>query len=253
MKSILVPLLCLLSFSCFSASAPQDTLIDTAHYDDGDKIPYLLTQTPGSPPKYILILMPGGNGIMNIQKNPDGSIYFQSGGNFLIRSRSIFADEAFATVSLDGDRSVKRMRAVVADIKSKFSGTQIYIVGTSRSTLATIYLAENMDGEVNGFIHTSSMSAIGGLDTRNSKSRNLIVAHKLDGCRLTPASSSIENHERYGTDLILMEGGITEGDPCQAMGYHGYNGIEGDTIERIKHWIKGKPAQTDIGKSNPAK
>ena len=42
MKSILAPLLCLLSFSCFSASAPQDTFIDTAHYDDGDKIPYLL-------------------------------------------------------------------------------------------------------------------------------------------------------------------------------------------------------------------
>jgi hypothetical protein len=184
--------------------------------------------------------MPGGNGIMNIQKNLDGSIYFQSGGNFLIRSRAIFADDEFSTVSIDGDRSVKRMRAVISDLKSKYPSAKIYIVGTSRSTLATIYLAENIDGEVTGFIHTSSMASIGGLDSRKSKSRNLIVTHKYDGCRSTPSSSSIENHESYGTDLIVVEGGFSEGDPCQPMGHHGYNGIETETIQKIKNWIKAE-------------
>ena len=239
MKSIIIPIILILWSSCYaSTSTPVDSYVDSAHYDDGEKIPYLLTNVNELTPKYILILMPGGNGIMNIQKNPDGSLYFQSGGNFLIRSRMIFSDHEFATVSIDGDRSIKRMRAVISDLKSKYPKSEIYIVGTSRSTLATIYLSENIDGEVAGFIHTSSMSSIGGLDTANSKSRNLIVTHMHDGCRLTPSSSSIENHERYKTDLIVVEGGFNEGDPCQAMGFHGYNGIEKETIQKIKDWIK---------------
>ncbi|CAM3704651.1 hypothetical protein [Polynucleobacter antarcticus] len=237
MKIFLLLFCSMISLTLF-AKEPVDSFVNTAHYDDGDKIPYILTSVNLSSPKYILIMMPGGNGMMSIQKNIDGTIYFQSGGNFLIRSRAIFTDDEFSTISIDGDRSIKRMRIVVRDLKSKFPNAQIYIVGTSRSTLATIYQSENMDGEVTGFIHTASMSAIGGLDTRKSKSRHLIVAHKYDECRLTPPSSSLENNRRYGTDLILMEGGVTEGDPCQALGYHGFNGIETETIQKIKNWVK---------------
>jgi len=222
---------------CFAA-APADMYVDSAHYDDGDKIPYLLTTAGSATPKYVLVLMPGGAGLMNIRKSEDGSIQFDFSSNFLIRSRTTIADGEFAAISLDADRSPKRMRAVVADLKAKYPSAQIYIVGTSKSTIATIYLSENMDGEVAGFIHTASMAAIGGLDTRKSKSRNLIVTHKNDGCRLTPPSSSIENHDTYGTDLIVIEGGIAEGDPCLAMGHHGFNGVETETIQKIKNWIK---------------
>ncbi|CAM3612059.1 hypothetical protein [Polynucleobacter brandtiae] len=235
---IIILLLILLKLSNSFAGEAVDSFIDTAQYDDGDKIPYLQTAVGSTLPKYVLIMMPGGNGIMNIKKNADETIYFQSGGNFLIRSRGLFADDEFRTISIDGDRSIKRMRIVIADLKLKFPNAKIYIVGTSRSTLATMHQSENMDGEVNGFIHTASMGSISGLDTRKSKSKNLIVAHKNDGCRLTPASSSIENHDTYGTDLILMEGGISEGDPCQAFGHHGFNGIEKETIRNIKAWIK---------------
>lgn len=237
MKYFLVLLAFLISQICIAAS-PIDAYVDSAHYDDGDKIPYLLTTASSKAPKYVLVLMPGGAGLMNIRKNEDGTIQFDFSSNFLIRSRALFADDEFATISLDADRRPKRMRAVVADLKTKYPNTQIYVVGTSKGTLATIYLSENMDGEVAGFIHTASMSSIGGLDTRKSKSRNLIVTHKNDGCRLTPSSSSIENHESYGTDLIVIEGGIAEGDPCLAMGHHGFNGVEAETIQKIKNWIK---------------
>ena len=33
-------------------------------------------------------------------------------------------------------------------------------------------------------------------------------------------------------------GGTAEGDPCQAFGHHGYNGIERETIDAIKQWIR---------------
>jgi hypothetical protein len=224
------------SLSCF-ASQPQDSYVDSAYYDDGDKIPYLLTTTNSKNPQYALILMPGGNGVMKIQKNPDETVYFHYKGNFLIRSRILFADNDFIVISTDADRSLKRMRAIIADVRSKYLGIKIYIAGTSSSTRVTSYQSENMDGEVQGFIHTSSLNLIGGLDTRNSKSRNLIVTHKDDECKFTPPSSSIENHERYGTDLIVMEGGFSEGDPCEAMGHHGFRGIEQETVQKIKNWI----------------
>lgn len=219
-------------------SEKVDFYVNTARYPDGDEIPYVFVPSNNLPPKFILIVMPGGNGTIGLKKNEDGTPFYNGKGNFLIRSRGIFADNDVAVVVIDRGRSLDRMRGVITDLRSKFPHTKIFIAGTSLSTTETIYMAENMDGEVAGFIHTSSVSAIGGLDTRNRKSRNLIVSHKYDGCRVTRPSSSIENSEQYGTELFLVEGGIDEGDPCQAAGYHGYRGIEQEVVEKIKAWMR---------------
>ena len=220
------------------ASESIDVYVDSAHFDDGDKIPYVFTPSRIMPPKYVLIMMPGGNGTMGIQKNEDGTPFFNGKSNFLIASRALLSDNDIATISIDRGRSLSRMRAVIADVKSKYPQVKIYIAGTSLSTTETIYQSENMDGEVAGFIHTSSVSSIGGLDTRKSKSRNLIVVHKYDGCRNTPPSSGISSHEDYGTDLIVMEGGFNEGDICGPATYHGYNGIRNEVTAKIREWIK---------------
>jgi hypothetical protein len=215
-----------------------DLYIDSARFSDGDVIPYVFIPSSSLPPKYVLIMMPGGKGTIGLKKNEDGSPFYSGKGNFLIRTRGLFADDELAVIVIDRGRSLDRMRGVIADVKTKFPSAKIFIAGTSLSTTETIYMAENMDNEVAGFIHTSSVGSIGGLDTRNRKSRNLIVTHKYDGCRVTPPGSSIENHERYGTELFIAEGGIDEGDPCQAAGHHGYRGIEQEVVNKIKAWIK---------------
>jgi hypothetical protein len=219
-------------------SEKLDLYIDSARFTDGDAIPYVFVPSSKLPPKYVLIVMPGGKGTIGLKKNEDGSPFYSGKGNFLIRTRGLFADDELAVIVIDRGRSLDRMRGVIGDIKTKFPSAKIFIAGTSLSTTETIYMSDNMDGEVSGFIHTSSVGSIGGLDTRNRKSRNLIVTHKYDGCRVTPTNSSIENHERYGTELFLMEGGIDEGDPCQAAGHHGYRGIEQEVVNKIKAWIK---------------
>jgi hypothetical protein len=38
-------------------------------------------------------------------------------------------------------------------------------------------------------------------------------------------------------DLIAMQGGENQGDPCEAFAYHGYNGLERDVVARIAAWI----------------
>jgi hypothetical protein len=193
---------------------------------DGSSVSYLLTTTGSQTATYAVILMPGGNGIMS-----PGS------GNFLIRSRTLFAEGPFIAASTDATNKPDRIMAIVGDLQRRYPGVKVYVVGTSRSTGATLALVRPLDGKVAGFVHTSSMNGISSLDPRGLKSRNLIVLHKKDTCQVTNPSNGIASNRSYGTDLIEMEGGISTGDECEALSYHGYNGIERETVDKIKQWI----------------
>jgi hypothetical protein len=41
-------------------------------------------------------------------------------------------------------------------------------------------------------------------------------------------------------ELITFTGGVDQGDPCEAMAYHGFNGLEKDVVARIAGWIKAR-------------
>jgi len=114
---------------------------------------------------------------------------------------------------------------------------KVYVVGTSRSTESTMALAAPLDGKVAGFVHSSSMSAISGFDTRPFRSRHLIVLHKGDVCRVTLPTAGEAAHRKFGTELIEMDGGKATGPDCEAFSHHGYNGIEAETVNKIKAWI----------------
>jgi hypothetical protein len=203
---------------------------------DGRSVPYLLTAGGGNP-TYAVILMPGGPGILEPRLGTNGKPTFRAGGNFLIRSRALFATGPFVAASTDATTSPERILAIVGDLQKRFGTLKVYVIGTSRSTDSTMALAAPLDGRVAGFVHTSSMSAIGSFDPRKFKSRHLIVLHRLDACRVTRPSAGEASHRSYGTELIEMDGGKSTGDDCEAFAYHGYNGIERETIDKIKAWI----------------
>jgi hypothetical protein len=225
----------------FASSACAADAVVVARNGTGKEIPYLLTFAGADyhklTPKFITIAMPGGVGSL-APKIVDGKPSIQSGGNFLIRSRELFADEDFVAASTDATSDSGRMLSIVNDLHGMFKDAQIYIIGTSRSTDDTMELAESLDGKVAGFIHTSSMVHVVYFNPRNFKSRHLLVHHKNDSCNVTYFSAAESSHEKYGTPLIVMEGGISVGNVCQAFAYHGYNGIEKETVEKIKEWIR---------------
>jgi hypothetical protein len=173
-----------------------------------------------------VILMPGGKGIMS-----------PNNGNFLIRSRAIFAEGPFVAASTDATSKPDRIMAIAGDLQRRYPGVKVYVVGTSRSTEATMALAWPLDGKVAGFVHSSSMNPIASFDPRGLKSRHLIVVHKKDACTATKPSNGAASNRSYGTELIEVDGGKSTGDDCEALAYHGYNGIERETIEKIKAWI----------------
>lgn len=236
--------LCILFFSfglitgnSQAQSTKHDELILSAKYGNEKVVPYVLTASNLKTARYAVILMPGGVGIFN-PRIEGGRLRFASYGNFLIRSRGLFADSETVAVSIDATHNTDRMRALIKDLKSRYPSVVVYIIGTSNSTRSSMILGERMDGEVGGFIHTASLNIIGGYDTQSFKSRHLIVHHTDDGCNLTGFWEAKRNHEKYKTLLIAMSGGQDIGDPCFAKAHHGFNGIEKDTVEKIKLWMK---------------
>ncbi len=234
MKFIAFVVLTLTSFHLQAAC--KDQLIDTVRYSNEFTVPYILTSENQSP-QFVLILMPGGAGNLDPYIN-EGKLQFGFSGNFLIRSRSRFCDAQFVTASTNSTESPERMGALINDLNTRFPSAKICMVGTSRSTYSTMGLAEKFDGKIDCIIHTASMNQIARFDTRKFKSRHLMVHHKNDPCHLTTYASTQSNHERYKTPLITMEGGSSTGDACQAFSYHGFNGIEQQTIDQIKAWIR---------------
>jgi hypothetical protein len=230
-------LLALLIVSLHAKASCTDQLIDNVRYSDEFTVPYILTSQHQSP-RYVLILMPGGAGTFNPHINNEGKLQFGFAGNFLIRSRNQFCDSQFTTTSTNSTESPERMGALVNDLQTRFPNAKICMVGTSRSTYSTMGLAEKFDGKIDCIIHTASMNQIARFDTRKFKSRHLMVHHKNDPCHLTTYASTQSNHERYKTPLITMEGGSSTGDACQAFSFHGFYGIEQQTIDQIKAWIR---------------
>ena len=212
-----------------------EELISTAHYPNGELVPYIL-DSGGPSPKYLVILFPGGSGVVD-PRMENGKLVYGFRGNFLLRARPFIVDGEFATVTTNSTQSEERIQAVLDDLKRRFPGARIYLMGTSNGTGPTMALARYLSDKIAGEIHTSSLNGIYDFDARKYKNRHLILYHKNDSCRATPFSAAKASHERFGNDFIAMEGGITVGDNCEAFAHHGYNGIERETVEAIKQWI----------------
>ena len=148
LRTFLCALLLVLAGSAGPALA-RDELVTTARTAGGETIPYILTSKPGTP-AYAVILMPGGPGRVN-PRMMDGKLVFSAGGNFLIRSRELFADGRFVAVSTDATSTPDRMLAIIRDLQARYGQIAIYVIGTSRSTEATMALARPLDGWAGGF------------------------------------------------------------------------------------------------------
>ena len=208
----------------------------TAQQVSGETVPYILNSASLTP-HYVVILFPGGTGRVD-PRMMNGELVYGFKGNFLLRSRPLIVDDEFATATTNSSDEEGRIQAVLDDLKRRFPAAKIYLMGTSNGTASTMKLAGYLSERVAGVIHTSSRSEIYNFDSRRYKNRQLIVHHKSDGCRGTPFFAAASAHQRFGTDFIAMQGGISVGNPCEAFAYHGYNGIERETIDEIKKWIR---------------
>ena len=221
----------------------------------------ILVITPDKP-RAAVILFAGGDGGITLEA--DGRIP-KLGGNFLVRTRQEFADKGFTTVVIDapsdkqsppylsGSRQtaehVADVKAVIAWLREK-SKIPVWLIGTSRGTQSVGHIATQLpqaEGGPDGIVLTSSI-------VRDQRSRAvpemaldrvripvLVAHHREDGCRVCLFADVPPVLERLTAtprkELMVFDGGISVGDPCEARAYHGFNGIEREVIARLAGWI----------------
>lgn len=217
---------------------------------------------PSGPPKAAVILMAGGHG--GLQVNEAGSFNW-GGGNFLVRTRQQFADAGLAVAVIDapsdkqsppylsGNRQKPEHRtdvlAVIAWLKQQ-SLVPVWLVGTSRGTQSAAYIATEAapaQGGPDGLVLTSTIlvdpngRAVPRMPLETLKIPVLVVHHENDGCKVCPFSEIPAMMDKLAktpkAELISVSGGQSRGDPCEAMAYHGFNGLEADVVSKISRWV----------------
>ncbi len=223
----------------------------------------MIVLTPKDP-KATVILLAGGHG--GLQITPEGK--FQWGaGNFLVRTRQLFADQGFLTVVIDApsDRQnppyltgFRTTQQHVADLKAviawarKQAKVPVWLVGTSRGTESAAYAATQLAGAdgPDGIVLTSTImvdakeTAVTAMALSKIRVPVLVVQHVQDGCSHCPYSQAPALMAKFTAatkkQLVPVQGGQTRGDPCEAWSYHGFNGVEKDVVTRIADWISAK-------------
>ncbi len=249
-------------------SAPTD-VVDVS-VRPGVTIRYLATSPEGQV-KAAVILLAGGNGAL--QLGPTGTIG-RLGGNFLIRSRELFARQGFFVAAVDassdnqnGMNGAIRLSAqhaqdvgrVIADVRTRTGGAAVWVVGTSAGTLSAANVAARLSGadasmRPAGVVLTSTMTTLGAPECGRTvydagladiRIPVLLVSHENDACPCSPGSSAV------GSRLLAACSGAPSKEhrtftggtppiepPCEARTAHGYSGIEESVVEFIAGWIK---------------
>jgi len=209
-----------------------------------------------------VILLAGSHG--GLQITPAGTLRFGK-GNFLVRSRGLFASQQLNAIVLDApsDRQsppfldggfrqtpehAQDLKAVIAWARDQFK-VPVWLVGTSRGTQSAAFAATQLRASEgpDGIVLTSTIlrdpysRAVPQMPLDAIRIPVLVVHHEQDGCKLCPYADvswmmrKFENAPRK--EAIGFTGGQDRGDPCEAFAHHGYNGIEREVVERIARWI----------------
>jgi hypothetical protein len=212
-------------------------------------------------PKATVVLLAGGHGGLQIQ--PSGSIQW-GGGNFLIRSRQLFADQGFTVVVLDAPSNrqsppflsgFRQSSEHVSNLKATMTWAReqakvpVWLVGTSRGTQSAAYVAIQLakgDGP-DGIVLASTILTdpksrpVTAMQLSELRIPVLVTHHEQDGCShcrfsdVPALMDKLVNSPRK--QLLALKGGLDTGDACEAFAYHGFNGLESDVVAQIAAWI----------------
>lgn len=212
-----------------------------------------------------VILFAGGDGALRIR--PDGTFGWGR-GNFLVRSRQLFAEQGLAAAVIDapsdrqsppylsGFRQTSEhaadMKALIEWIRAR-TKLPVWLVGTSAGTQSAAHVATTLSGsaQADGVVLTSTVLTarrgrpVLAMPLEDVRIPILVVHHEDDGCAACPFElvprlmEKLTNAPRK--ELVAFRGGADVGDPCEAFAHHGFNGLEREVVTRIAAWIAPKP------------
>lgn len=236
----------------------------TSMFEHPVDLSYLVHQASGSP-KALLVLIAGGQLIAGISgtTNIDGDPAASAGGNFLVRSAHLFAQQGYKVVTIDqpsdaydytGDNGkgwaldgyrVSLAHAVDLSAiinRANDSNLPVLIAGTSRggvsavahSELASaIALSNPVTGGNNGHPVTHA-------DAARVKVPAHVLWHDRDACGVTAPVNSYTLAGAFpdGSHNGLVGGFSPTGtNLCGGYSYHGFLGIESCAVNTSTSWM----------------
>lgn len=220
----------------------------------------LLVMAPAEP-KATVILFAGSHGGLQIT----GEDSFNWGkGNFLIRSREMFRDQGLLVIVVDAPSNrqsapylsgFRQTPEHVMDIKAVIAWARgqakipVWLVGTSRGTQSAAFVATELVGAdgPDGLVLTSTILTdnkgrpVPAMPLEKLRFPVLVVHHEQDACShsgfqdVPLLMQKLSNSPRK--QLMPFTGGENRGDACEAMAYHGLNGVEKEVVRQIGSWI----------------
>jgi len=141
---------------------------------------------------------------------------------------------------------------VVADLKSRFPGLPVFLVGTSGGAISAAAAGRRLGKAVDGvaltatpFVAGSRRPGLSSFDFSSLSVPLLFVHHVDDRCDYTPYSAAKRLADRY--PVVSVSGGLPpQSKPCDAMSPHGFLGREADLVEAIARWMLKQPYPLEI-------
>jgi hypothetical protein len=212
-------------------------------------------------PRAIVILLPGGDGVVGI----DAAGRVGHGGNFLVRTRELWAGQGFAVVVMDapdgrsliGERHLPAYADAVARAIAYARGrvaAPVWLVGTSQGSIAAASAAARLGPRwVSGLVLTSSVSRLGrsgetvfDADLGAIAVPVLVVADRGDTCAVSPPGDAARIVGALARSsrrqMLVVDSAEIRSVACEAMSPHGYLGIEPAVVQRISDWIAAPQA-----------
>ena len=219
-------------------------------------------------PTAIVILIPGGKGLIQLTPNgTDGTLEVNS-NNFLVRTRWLFAGHNFYTITLDAATDfyllpqgltdqqgsaahVSDILAVIAWARSAMPGLPVWVVGTSRGTGGAFVAASYSPtlGGPDGLVFASSINDSTDPDSlfmatlANITVPVLLINDVGNTCTGTttagqPAVLKALKMSPRKSGEQLPSGGLTAlTDSCHALSDHGFFGVEDTAVRKIALWM----------------
>ena len=255
---IIVIVLLTLSAPCVNALEGELRTIPTR---PGVTQPFLLIR-PADKPIASVILFAGAHGRLAL--SPRGIGWGE--GNFLVRNRERFAQSGFIVAVIDApsDRPqglwdfrtsaahAEDIKHVIAELRKMFD-IPVWLIGTSMGTVSAANSAARLkEGGPDGLVLTSTITkesrvvteTVNSVRLKDIRVPTLVVHHKQDGCVVTPYELAValmrSLTQTPKKELLTFVGGdLSVSDPCEAMSYHGFLGLDVEVVVAIASWIKG--------------
>nr|WP_294503520.1 alpha/beta hydrolase [uncultured Rhodopila sp.] len=194
-----------------------------------------------------VILFPGGNGL-----------YASGRKNFLRRIVPDLLNSGFSVITVDapsdqsagmswtfraGPEQARDIEAVASFVKAR-SPAPIWLIGTSRGSVSAADGASVLGRRIGGVILTSSVWARGMAAVRLETITVpvLVIHNRDDGCPESPFAGAEAGIRRLTgapvSQLVVVSGGLSRGDACQATSPHGFLGIEKPVVDAMVLWIR---------------